>query len=471
MRLKWKAFFFPVGHSPPNWSLRVFDCVLIVNDDDALIESLELLLHSESHRLLSADGAASAFDRLQDSAVDAIFCAAGLPGLDGFDLIRQLAKRAPEVPIILTTAGDAEDLAKQAMTRGAYDYLVQPSAPEDFKLCLRRARHQAKLRNQNRLLERDVSSTRGGQAIVAASDKMIALLELLERIAGYGSSVLVTGERGTGKEVIARAVHAQSPRREAPFIAVPCGAIPENRLEAELFGHTSGAVAGSHMASRGLFAEANTGTLFIDEVSALSLGMQLKLLHAIQEEEIRPVGETKALKVDVRIIAATSRDLELEMSQGRFREDLFYRLDVVRLHVPPLRDRKEDLPLLVDHFRSHFQQRLGNDVRSVSDDALEFLLAYAWPGNVRELENMIERAMILSQGESVERSAFPQIAFSEMIDDERRFALKRARQGFEAKLIRRALDRTQGNRTHAAKLLEISHRALLYKLKDYGIRD
>jgi two-component system response regulator AtoC len=309
---------------------------------------------------------------------------------------------------------------------------------------------------------------------------MIDLLELLERTAAFKSTVLVTGESGTGKEVIARAIHSQSPRREAPFVAVNCGAIPENLLESELFGHVKGAFTGATRAHRGLFAEANNGSLFLDEIAEMPVGLQVKLLRAIQEEEIRPVGETKSVKIDVRVIAATARNLEVEITAGRFREDLFYRLNVVRLEVPPLRERRQDVPLLADHFLSGFRDTLGKNIRGFSDQALDLLVAYHWPGNVRELENMIERAMILTDGDTIEASAFPpsihsgpsqRIGQSERAEGDEDFGLKRGRQVFEAQLIRRALGQTDGNRTHAAKLLEISHRALLYKLKDYGIKD
>jgi two-component system response regulator AtoC len=323
-----------------------------------------------------------------------------------------------------------------------------------------------------------MSRTLGERAIVAASDGMIELLELLERTAAYKSTVLVTGESGTGKEVIARAIHAQSPRREMPFVAVNCGAIPENLLESELFGHAKGAFTGASRARRGLFAEADQGTLFLDEIAELPPSLQVKLLRAIQEEEIRPVGESKSIKVDVRVIAATARNLENEIAAGRFREDLFYRLNVVRLQVPPLRERRADIPLLVDHFLMGFRDELGKSARRVSDEALDLLVGYAWPGNVRELENMMERAMILSDGDAVEASALPATIHEQShavgSGDETEsedLCLKRGRKAFEAGMIRKALARTDGNRTHAAKLLEISHRALLYKIKDYEIRD
>jgi len=397
-----------------------------------------------------------------------------MPGLDGFDLMPQISRLIPGVPIILISAHGTEDLAVKAIQRGAYDYLAKPFQPAEIRLTLRKAQEREALRRRNELLQRDMSRAIGERAIVAASNPMIELLELLERAAAYKSTVLITGESGTGKEVIARAIHAQSPRRDSPFVGVNCGAIPENLLESELFGHVKGAFTGASRSHRGLFAEANQGTLFLDEIAELAPSLQVKLLRAIQEEEVRPVGDTKSQRIDVRVLAATARDLDAEISAGRFREDLFYRLNVVRLEVPPLRDRHEDIPLLVDHFLSRFRQTLGKPVRRVSEEALERLVAYSWPGNVRELENVIERSVILTDGDAIEISALPATLAAPpavSVQHDQDFGMKRARHRFEADLIRRALEETGGNRTHAAKLLEISHRALLYKIKDYGIRD
>ncbi len=459
----------------------MFDRILVIDDDEALRESLTLILSAEGYTVVSASCGADALAILEEASFDVVLCDLRMPGLDGFDLIPQIGRILPGIPIILMSAHGTDDLAVQAIQRGAYDYLAKPFQPSEIRLTLRKAHEREQLRRTNDLLQRDLSRSLGDRAIVAASDGMIELLEMLERTAAYKSTVLVTGESGTGKEVIARAIHAQSPRREAPFVAVNCGAIPENLLESELFGHVKGAFTGADRAHRGLFAEADQGTLFLDEIAELPVALQVKLLRAIQEEEIRPVGETKPQQVDVRVIAATARDLAREIAEGRFREDLFYRLNVVRLEVPPLRERREDIPLLLDHFLARFRTDLGKNVRRVSDEALDLLVSYDWPGNVRELENLVERAVILSDEEKIEVAALPIAvrtreageALSPARDDdpEEDLSLKRARQAFEARFIRKALARTDGNRTHAAKLLEISHRALLYKLKAYGIRD
>jgi two-component system response regulator AtoC len=288
--------------------------------------------------------------------------------------------------------------------------------------------------------------------------------------------VLLTGESGTGKEVLARAIHAQSPRREEAFVAVNCAAIPEALLESELFGHVKGAFTGADRTRRGLFVEADGGTLFLDEIAELPVALQAKLLRVLQEEEVRPVGDAKSRKVDVRVLAATARDVERDVTDGRFREDLFYRLNVVRVKVPALRERREDIPLLADHFLSRFREQLGRPLREISDDAMGRLRAYRWPGNVRELENVIERAVILAEGDRLTARELPDTVAQPETDEDGAvgapdtdLSLRRARRTMEREWILRALRACGGNRTHAAKRLQISHRALLYKLKEYGI--
>jgi two-component system response regulator AtoC len=449
--------------------------ILIIYDDPALRESLELVLSAEGFQVVSVEDAAAALSRVEVTPFEVILCDLRMRGMDGMQLLPQLVRRLPGSTVIMMSAYGTEDLAIEAMNRGAYDYLAKPFAPSEVLLTIRKAHEREKLRRANQLLRRDVQRVTGDRPIVATSEAMIELLETMERAAAFKSTVLITGESGTGKEVLARAIHAQSPRRNDAFVAVNCGAIPEALLESELFGHAKGAFTGADRTRRGLFAEADGGTLFLDEVGELPTALQVKLLRVLQEEEVRPIGDTKARAVDVRVIAATSRDLEAEVAEGRFREDLFYRLNVMRLEVPPLRERPRDIPLLVDHFLAHFRKTLGRAVRTLSDDALERLLAYRWPGNVRELENVIERAIILADGDTVTLRELPQNVVSPEDPAQGRglqdFSLKRARRSVEVDVIQRALRATGGNRTHAARLLGISHRALLYKIKDYGLRN
>lgn len=449
--------------------------ILIVDDDAALRESLEMILASEGYQVTTAANGQAALERVDEVPIDVVLCDVRMPGLDGFELLPQIARKLPGVPIVMMSAYGTADLAIEAMKLGAYDYVAKPFQPSEVLLTLRKARERERLRRANQQLKREVTRAVGDRPIVAASTVMIELLELVERTAAFKTTALLTGESGTGKEVLARAIHAQSPRRNEPFVAINCGAIPEHLLESELFGHSKGAFTGAIRARRGLFPEADGGTLFLDEIAELPLAMQVKLLRVLQEEEVLPVGESKPVAIDVRVIAATSRDLEAGMADGWFREDLYYRLNVMRLPIPPLRDRKEDIPLLCDHFLAHFRESLGRPVRSIADEALERLVNYRWPGNVRELQNVIERSVILADGERLGLAQLP----SNIIEadsvvaqgDPKSFGMRRARRRFEIDLIRRALRETDGNRTHAAKLLEISHRALLYKIKGYELRD
>jgi two-component system response regulator AtoC len=449
--------------------------ILIIDDDESLRESLELLLASEGYQVSTACDGESALAYLEKAPVDVVLCDLRMPGLDGFDLIPQISRLSPGIPVVLMSAYGTEDLAVEAMRRGAYDYIAKPFQPSEALLTLRKARERERLRQANQLLQRDVQRALGNRPIVAASKAMIKLLEMLERTAAFKTTALITGESGTGKEVLARAIHAQSPRRNEAFVAVNCAAIPENLLESELFGHARGAFTGAHRTRQGLFLEANGGSLFLDEIGELPPALQVKLLRVLQEEEVRPVGESKQRKIDVRVIAATARDLEADVQDGRFREDLYYRLNVMHLQVPPLRERRKDIPLLVDHFLAHFREALGKPVRSIADDALERLTHYHWPGNIRELENVIERAFILTDSDRISLRDIPaSIASSAARPDgssAQDFSLRRARRATEIDAIGRALRATGGNRTHAARLLEISHRALLYKIKALQLRD
>jgi two-component system response regulator AtoC len=449
--------------------------ILIVDDDESLRESLALVLGAEGYETSLASSGEDALARLDDTLPDVVLCDLRMPGIDGLALLPDLARRRPDATLILMSAYGTEELALEAMRRGAYDYLAKPFQPSEVLLAIRKAQERERMRRKSELLAREVERAVGDRPIVAASPTMIDVLELVERAAEYKATVLLTGESGTGKEVLARAIHAQSPRRGESFVAVNCGAIPETMLESELFGHAKGAFTGADRARRGLFVEADGGTLFLDEIGELPFPLQVKLLRVLQEEEVRPLGESKSRSIDVRVIAATARELEAEVAAGRFREDLFYRLNVLRVEVPPLRARREDIPLLVDHFIALFRHALAKPVRGISDEALNRLVAYRWPGNVRELENVVERAMILARGDQLSLRELPaNVVHLEAADLEIAagdLSLRKARRAAESEMIRRALRETQGNRTHAARLLGISHRALLYKIKEYELRE
>ena len=448
--------------------------ILIVDDDDSLRESLELVLAAEGYEVVSAAEGNEALAVLDRAPVDLVLCDVRMPGIDGMELLPQLVRRLPGSTIVMMSAFGTEELAIEALSRGAYDYVAKPFQPAEVLLTLRKAEERERLRRANDLLRREVERSFGERPIVAASEAMIEALEMVERAAEYKATVLITGESGTGKEVLARAIHAQSERRSEPFVAVNCGAIPDALLESELFGHARGAFTGADRAQRGLFLEADGGTVFLDEIGELPPALQVKLLRVLQEEEVRPLGEPKSRSIDVRVLAATARDLEQEVASGGFRDDLFYRLNVLRIHVPPLRDRRKDIPLLVDHFLAHFSTTLGKPLNGITDEALERLVAFRWPGNVRELENVMERSVILARGDRITPAELPgNVVSPDLASGEAapgNLSLRRARKALEADLIRRALGATDGNRTHAARLLEISHRSLLYKIKEYGIR-
>jgi two-component system response regulator AtoC len=431
------------------------------------------VLSAEGYDVVGAEDGETALAITEKTPFELILCDLRMPGIDGMELLPQLVRRHPETTVIMMSAYGTDELALEAMNQGAYDYLAKPFQPSEALFTLRKAQERESLRRANTLLKREVDRVVADPPIVATSEAMIQLLELIERAAAYKTTVLLTGESGTGKEVLARAIHAQSPRRDESFVAINCGAIPESLLESELFGHAKGAFTGADKARNGLFREADGGTLFLDEIGELPQLLQVKLLRVLQEEEVQPVGESKPRAVDIRVIAATARNLEEEVAQGRFREDLFYRLNVIRLKVPPLRERPKDIPLLADHFIEHFRRVLGRSVQTMTDEALERMVAYPWPGNVRELENVIERAAILTDGDRITLRELPQNLVSPAISDglgTSNLSLKRARRTAEIDVIGRALHATGGNRTHAARLLQISHRALLYKIKEFGIR-
>jgi two-component system response regulator AtoC len=450
--------------------------ILVIDDEDQLRESLQLVLADEGYDVFTAATGEEALELLEDQSPDLVLCDLCMPGIDGMELLPRLTRKLPNATLILMSAYGSEKLALEAIRRGAYDYLAKPFLPSEMLFTLRKAKERENLRRQNLLLQREVARAVGERPIVAASEPMIDVLEMIERTAEYKTTVLLEGESGTGKEVLARAVHSQSTRRNEPFIAINCAAIPENLLESELFGYAKGAFTGANKAHRGIFEEANGGTIFLDEIGELPLPLQAKLLRVLQEEEIRPVGDAKSRKVDVRIIAATIRNLEIEASLGNFREDLFYRLNVVRIVVPPLRERRKDIPLLIDVFLDHFQKILGKPIRSLSNEAYSHLVNYYWPGNVRELENVIERAIILCKGDVIgtddlTNSVTEKSSKTINMDGSINLSLKTAKRHMEEDLILKALKETEGNRTHAAKLLGISHRSLLYKLKEYSIRN
>jgi len=450
--------------------------VLVVDDEENLRLVLRTLLRRHGYEVETAVSGEDALGMVDSFGPDVVLTDVRMPKMGGLDLLSTLKAKGNEATVIVMSAYGNMDQALEAMKAGAYDYVQKPFKPDEVVLALRKAEERELLRRENRALRDEIRKEHRFDDILAKSQKMLDIFRTISKIAEYKTTVLVAGESGVGKELVARAIHHRSSRRGGPFVAVNCGAIPENLLESELFGHKKGAFTDAVQDRRGLFEEADGGSLFLDEIGELPLSLQVKLLRVLEEEKIRRVGDVRDIKIDVRIITATHRDLPAETKAGRFREDLFYRLNVLPILVPPLRDRREDIPLLIDHFVARNNVRLGTSIRGLDTESRRLLFEYPWPGNVRELENTIERAMVLAEGDQIVAQDLPerlreardpvqtQLASGEL-------SVKKTMRIVEEILIRRALQRTKGNRTRAAEVLEISHRALLYKIKDYQITD
>ena len=448
--------------------------LLLVDDEENLRLALRTHLRKQGWEVLAVGSVDEALAAMARDPVEFVVTDVRMPGRSGLELVEELRAKYPHVVVMVMSAYGSHEDALAAIQRGATDYLTKPFAPADLAFALRKVQEREMLVRQNRELRAAVGREHRFDGLVARSEPMRALFATLSRVANFKTTVLITGETGVGKELVARAIHNRSPRAAKAFVAVNCGAIPENLIESELFGHKKGAFTDANADKRGLFEEADGGTLFLDEITDLPLGLQVKLLRVLQESTYRRLGETHDRKAEVRVVAASARDLEQECKAGRFREGLSFRLMVVSLTIPPLRERREDIPLLVDHFVARFNERLGTQVQGVSPDALRLLCDYHWPGNVRELEHAIERAMVLSDT-TVLRATDLDARIREPVDpvaaelDKGNLSIKKTTRVIEEILIRRALDKTRGNRTRAAELLEISHRALLYKIKEYGI--
>jgi two-component system, NtrC family, response regulator AtoC len=450
--------------------------VLIVDDEENLRHMLSVLLKKSGYRVSAACDGGEALEAASRTRYDFILCDIRMPGTDGLGFLDGAAAAGISSTVIMMSAYGTIDTAIECMKKGAYDYVSKPFNRDEVLLVLRKAEERERLKEENRKLREELAEKYCFGNIVTCNEKMRENFSLIAKVADHRTSVLILGESGTGKELIARALHFSGNRKYGPFIPVNCGAIPENLLESELFGHVKGAFTDASADRSGLFELADGGTLFMDEIGEMPPALQVKLLRVLQENEIRKVGSGETRKVDVRVVSATSKDVAAEVKEGRFREDLYYRVNVFTINVPPLRERMEDVPLLVDHFVAKQAARLRMDPVRVSPEAMKVLTRYSWPGNVRELENCIERAMVLCERGELSVESLPEtVRESAPIDilgfiDPDSLSLKLAAEIIERTLIRKALEKTGGNRTHAARILEISHRALLYKLKEYELR-
>src|SRR2546421_153665 len=462
------------------------DRVLVVDDEQSLRKVLAATLQREGYEVTVCADGEEAISSLERDGADVVVTDLVMPKMDGLSLLRKVVSRHPDVPVIVITAHGRIDSAVEAMKAGAFDFLAKPFDHGELKAIIAKAARQSDYSERNVVPEeRQEGAARRYTEIIGRGRQMQELQQVIAKVADAPSTVLIQGESGTGKELVATALHETSSRRERPFIKINCAAIPRELVEAELFGFEKGAFTGAVQSKPGRFELADGGTLFLDEIGEIPVEMQVKLLRAIQESEFERVGGVKTTRVEVRLVAATSRDLTREIAAARFREDLYYRLNVIPIHLPPLRDRREDIPLLVEHFRQKYNARLRKNVEKIEDEALACLAAYAWPGNIRELENVLERTILFSEGPRIGVADLPpslrkQPADSPAIEAQQaapsgppgplKEIVKGQVQAIERDLIVRGLEVTGGNVTRTAKLLKISRKSLQMKMKEFGLR-
>jgi two-component system, NtrC family, response regulator PilR len=450
--------------------------ILVVDDEESMREFLAIMLHREGYQVDAVADGAQAVARLKEHAYDLIVSDIKMPRLTGFELLAHVRERCPDTAIIMITAFSSTEDAVEAMKQGAYDYITKPFKNEEIRLIIRNALERKALRQENKVLKEELGKRYAFGQLIGKSKSMQEVYELIQKVAASRANVLITGESGTGKELVARSIHINSERSGQAFIPINCGAIPENLLESELFGHEKGSFTGAIQQKPGLFELADEGTLFLDEIGELPPMMQVKLLRVLQERELRRVGGTKSVQVDVRLIAATNKDLEGEVTAGRFREDLFYRLNVIRVPLPPLRERREDIPLLIEHL---LYKLTGRENVRTPEKLLRRLLDYQWPGNIRELENSLERCVILGQGDELSEECLPAAlqrsapALSACIDElpEGGLDLDAYLGDIEKDILLKALERCGGVRKKAAEYLGISFRSIRYRLAKFGLAE
>lgn len=448
--------------------------ILIVDDEPSIRKVLSAQLRRLGHDVSTAEDGSAAIARLQEEPFHVVVSDLQMPHVDGLQLLQWCTETLPGMPVILITAHGTVDTAVVALKRGAFDYVTKPFDQADLQRIIAKA-----IATETANTQRVQPSANGRFDIVGSTPRMREVFSLVEKVAPSPTTVLISGESGTGKELVARAIHEQSPRADAPFVQINCGAIPDSLFEAELFGYAKGAFTGAAADKPGRFELAHGGTLFLDEVAELPLDMQVKLLRALQERQIDRVGGLAPIPIDVRLVAAANIDLQQAVDEGRFRRDLFYRLNVLPIPLPPLRERRDDIPLLVEHFLARFNERLHKHVLRTDPAALAALLEYDWPGNIRELENLMERVVLLAEGDTIRAEDLPGLrrgtGADESHDDLDHLDLKEYVRVHTVKLerarIRRALDADEGNVTRAARRLGISRKSLQTKMKDYGLRE
>ncbi len=446
--------------------------ILVVDDEFSHRKMLEAVLSAEGYEIDQAEDGQAAIEQVVQRFYDLILMDIRMGRVGGIEALKKIKQISPGIPVIIMTAYASVNTAIDALKSGAYDYLTKPLDIDELKILIEKALRFKQLEEENRYLKERLNNRFDFANIIGCSKSMNQLLETVTLVAPTDATVLITGESGTGKELIVNAIHQNSPRRGKPLIKVNCAALPETLLESELFGHEKGAFTGALTQRKGRFQLAHLGSIFLDEITEMSTVIQAKILRVLQEQEFEPIGSSHTLKIDTRVMTATNKNIEEEISAGRFREDLYFRINVITLRVPPLRERRDDIPLLADFFLKRFTDKNRKPIKGFTPRAVDLMMRYEWPGNIRELENLVERAVIMARGEMITPSEFPEVITRldpESNKTEIELTPGRSLKEVEKEMIIRTLQDTGGNRTHAANILGISRRTLQLKLKAYGI--
>lgn len=455
--------------------MEIKTTILIVDDEEGARQSLEIILE-DKYRVLIAESGGEALKILEKEPVALVLLDIHMPDMDGLEVLRRIKEQDETIDVIMVSALNLARKAVDAIKLGAYDYITKPFEPEDILSTVERVISRQRLNRELDFLRKEVKNLQGFDEIISQNKTMLEIFQTIKKVAVTSTNILITGESGTGKELIARSIHRQGNRKDGPFVAINCAAIPSELMESEMFGHEKGAFTGAHTRTIGKFEYASGGTLFLDEISMLRSDLQAKLLRVLQEKEIERIGSNKPIKVDIRVIAATNTNLELEVSRGKFRQDLYFRLNVVPISIPPLRERRDDIPLLIKYFLNKFNRAFNKKIPGFSEKAMNALLRYHWPGNIRELENLIERIVVLSQGEKeIELKDIPLEIILDAGQDihdleHTHMGLAKIKDEFERRLILNTLEACQWNQSETAKILKINRNTLLQKAKQFGIQ-
>lgn len=450
--------------------------ILIVDDEPGMREFLEIMLEKEGYSVETAADGRKAVEKIESKTFDLAIIDIQMPVMNGIEVLKRIGEKKADTTAIMITAFASHETAIEAMKLGAYDYITKPFKIDEIKLVIKKALEKRRLERENSRLRKELETKYGFGSIIGRSPAILKIFDLIKRVAELKVNILITGESGTGKELVARAIHYTGIRQQGPFVPVNCGAIPETLMESELFGYRRGAFTGATRDKKGLFEEAESGTIFLDEIADLPIHLQVKLLRVLEDKTVRPLGSTEPVPIDVRVIAATNKNLEEEVAKGRFREDLFYRLNVIKIVLPSLRERREDISPLALHFIDKYSREMEKDIRGISPKALEVLESYHYPGNVRELENIIARCVALETSNVIRRETLPQpVGEVNSLDIESSLAsnasLDALLNNIEKRMIEKALKSTEGNKTEAAKILGITLRSLRYRLAKHGLSD